>query len=350
LPTLGREQLLHRILIWLVLYTTIISVFNLAYSGNITLADMSAVGGGTIPGQISVYNQGMNTGGTYIESANTASGTSVTGIDFTTGSPIDPNITTLIGGTWTVVGGTGLMLTGLPAFGIDPILNPSVVLVRNAQSVNGVYTINAKVDNSNAGGSFYVYPRFITGYSGSDLKVVFASDGIHIKKFPLYLGIFDNGDDYLYPMTGAQSATGSTITTKLTEAVSTKNENTPDYTAQLTVIKDGSTLFTTSVRSILPGNNINDQVRHGGIGSDTINFVVMGFPGTHVLDTSATIISGTNPAANDPLSSASNVLTLFLTALGVTSGALVPFWLWAIIGLPCLAVLVFIYLEVLRGD
>ena len=318
---------------------------NLAAAGSITIGAVSgAVSGGTGVSGSSTLT------GSYTEGANTAAGISITSIDYTTAPQVNQNITTLIGGQWTLTAGTGLVLTSVPF--LPGALNPSAVILRNAKSVGTIYTENVIVDNSLSGGDFYIFPRFIDGYSGSDLKVIFSSDGVHLKKFPLSYGVLDAGDDYFYPMPGASTtiAGGSTITTILTESVSTSASNTPDYTSQLIVKKDGVTLFTTNARAILPGNNINDMVRHGGAGSDSINFVVKGFTTTPILDTSATIISGSGAGASlNPLDAAAGFLGLLGAAFGLSQSAIVPWWLWLIVGAPCLAVMSLIYLEILRG-
>lgn len=346
---MGREELFFKILIFFAVITAITSVLNISAAGTITLGDVSSVvsGGGpdAIPGQFAATGRTSP----YMEGANTANGTVLTGIDFTTISVINQNVTTLIGGPWTLSSGQGLILTGLPV--LPGTLNPSAVIVRNARSTGGNYTTNVLVDNA-GDGDFYVFPRFIDGYSGSDLKVVFASDGVHVKKFPLNYGILDAGDDYFYSLSGSQNTIygGSIITTNLTETVSTAPSNIPDYTSVLEVSKDGLHLFTIYARSILPGNNINDMVRHGGAGSDTINFIVKGFPNTPVLDTSETIISGSVSGASlDPLAAAGAFLGLIGAIFGLTDAAIVPFWLWAIVGLPCIATLIFMYIEIARG-
>jgi len=342
---LPREELFFRILIFFALFTLVTGVVNLAASGSITIRDVSAA----VSSGVGVSGT-TNLAGTYTEGANTASGTSITGIDFTTIPQINQNVTTLIGGPWTLTSGQGLKLTGLPL--LPGALNPSAVILRNAQSVNGIYTENVLIDNSMSGGDFYLFPRFIDGYSGSDLKVVFSSDGVHVKKFPLVWGFIDAGDDYFYPMPGASTtlAGGSTITTALTESVSSSPSNIPDYTAKLTVSKDGVTLFTTTARAILPGNNINDMVRHGGAGSDSQNFIVKGFASTPILDTSASIISGSlGGASMNPSDAPAGFLSLVGAAFGVNQAAIVPWWLWLIVGGPCLAVMSLIYIEILRG-
>lgn len=345
----SREELFLKIMVWFSVCTAIVGLFNMAAAGQITLGSF---GVDTIPGQITVGTSGTGSGGGgYTEGANTANGTVVSGVDFTTATVINQNITTTLGGTWILENGVGLVLTTLPWFPGD--LDPSAVIARNVRSTDGVYTVNALINNI-PGTSFYVFPRYISGYSGSDIKIVFAVDGIHIKKFPLSFGFLDAGDDYFYPLANAQATLsgGSTITTQLREAVSSSPSNTPDYTAVLTVSKDGSELFTTNVRSILPGNNINDMVRHGGAGSDSINFIIKGFPNTNMLDTAETIYSGSlvySTGGVNPLDAIAQFLAMIGIITGLSNTAAVPFWLWAILtGCP-IATLIYMNLELLRG-
>lgn len=338
----GREEMFWKILVFFAITSAMFSIFNLSASNQITL---ETFGSDTLPGQTIT---GISVTEGYVEGANTANGTILTNIDFTTATSLNPNVTTIIGGPWTLTAGTGLVLTGLPI--LPGTINPSAVIVRNGQSTGQVYTTNVKIVNLYAH-DFYVFPRYITGYSGSDLKVVFSYDGIHIKKFPLLYGLFDNGDDYFYPLSNSEltSEEGSVITTQLTETVSTQISNTPDYLSTLVVSKDGSPLFSVAVRSILPGANINDQVRHGGAGSDATGFVVMGFPNTPVLDTSTSIISGSQGTMN-ALTLAGNLLGLLATVFGFTPNSAIPWWLWAIVGIPCLTTLALIYIEIARGN
>jgi len=350
----GDSILFHRIMVFFAVYLCIISVVNLANSGAIGPDEIASAMGSGVPGDVGSPwgSVGGASGGRYIEGANTANGTVSSGVDFTTASSVNQNITTTLGGTWTLENGVGLVLTSLPWFPGD--LNPSVVIARNVRSSGGIYTVNVLVDNA-AGGSFYVFPRYISGYSGSDLKVVFASDGVHIRKFPLTFGILSAGDDYFYPMANAQATPsgGSTITTQLTETVSSTTSNVPDSTSILTVSKDGSTLFTTNVRSILPGNNINDMVRHGGAGSDNVNFVVKGFPDTPMLDTLETIISGSvqySPGSVDPFAAIAGFLSLIGVAMGFVGDPLLPAWFNMIVIGSCSATLGYLYLKMIRGN
>jgi hypothetical protein len=349
--TMGREQTFFKILVFFAVVTVVTGILNGANSG---LIDINALGNGNFDNNIALQTGIAPMGSSaYTEGSNSAQGSTSTGIDLTSVSSINENLITRIGGPWTLYSGSGLILTGLP-FGAGT-LNPSVVVLRNVQTTSGVYSVTYKVSNP-TGADFYIFPRFIDGYSGSDLKVVFSSDGIHVKKFPLAYGFFDNGDDYYTAIPNIQNTqyTGSLITTTLTETVSTTITNTPDYTSLLTVQKDGVTVINNlPVRSILPGANINDQVRHGGVGADELGFTAMGFENTHQTDTNASFISGDSVTVSQ-VQNAWDIAGMFLFGVsaifGMTSSAVVPFWLWSIIAIPCITTLGFIYLELARGN
>lgn len=349
---LPREELFFRILIFFALFSIVATVLNLAAipagtAGGITINDFaSAVTGGT--GVDISGISGTVGGGAYQEGANTGAGIILGGLDFSTALTINQNVTTLVGGQWTLTAGQGLVLTSLPLF--PGTLNPSAIILRNVQSVGNVYTVNALVDNSVAGGDFYLFPRYIFGYSAYDLKVVFAADGVHLKKFPLNYGLLDAGDDYFYPMPGASTTIsgGSTIKTVLTEVTATRIGAVPEMTSTLEVSKDGAVLFTVPCRSIYPGDVSNDKVRHGGAGSDYQNFVVKGFPSTPLLSTQESITSNAGSLI-DPLSAVGMFLNLLGAAFGVSQAAVVPWWLWAIVGVPCVTTMSLIYIEIWRG-
>lgn len=349
---LPREELFFRILLFFAVFSIIALALNLAAipagaSGSITINDFaSAVSGINGVGLAGVAD--TVGGGSYQESANTAHGILLTGLDFTTATAINQNVTTLIGGQWTLTAGQGLILTTTPL--ISGVFNPSAIILRNVQSSGNVYTVNSLIDNSVAGGDFYVFPRYIFGYSAYDLKVIFASDGVHIKKFPLTYGILDAGDDYFYPMPGASNTIpgGSNIATALTEVTATRIGAVPEMTSNLAVSKDGVLLFSVPVRSIYPGDVSNDKVRHGGAGSDYKNFVVKGFPSTPMLSTQESLTSNEGSLIN-PLSAIGMFLNLLGAAFGVSQAAVVPWWLWAIVGTPCITTMSLIYIEIWRG-
>lgn len=342
---LPREELFFKILIFFAVFTAVSGVLNVAASGTVTIKDMgTAVSGGasgSIPGQVIVVEGAT---GAYIEGADTGSGAVLGGIDFTTAPIINQNVTSLLKGTWTLVPGKGLVLTALNWW--PTVFPQNVILIKNVQSTAGIYTVEYLVDTTESGGDFWVTPRWMQdAASTQSLIVVFASDGVHIKN-PLSWGLTDAGDYYFYPLPGASTtiAGGSTITTQLTEVVSAGSS--VDYTSTLIVSKDGAVLFTKNVVSIVQGPLV--KIIHGGAGSNNVNFVIKEIT-TPLLDNSLQSLSGPAKWTNDPLDILGNFFGLIGAILGLTNQSVVPFWLWCIVGLPCIAVLTLIGVEILRG-
>lgn len=329
-------------MVWFSVCTAIVGLFNMAAAGQITLANFSV---DEIPGQITVgTSQGIGTGSAYTEAANTATGSNLSGIDFTTETVLNPNITYTKGiGTWTLVNGKGLVLTSSPLNLINGIY------LTNVMSVGNTYTVNAKINNNEAGGDFTIYPRYASGTLREDVKLVFSSDGIHLKKSDITFGLLDPGDDYFYPMPNARDTIsgGSTITTILTEI---PTADVFGRTSPLTVIKDGNVLFNITVSSLYSLPYSNWVTRHGGVESGTQNFIVMGFPNTQIKDTAAELYSGSGAAEQlNPMGAIGQFLALVGIIMGLAGNAPVPFWLWAILtGCP-IATLIYMNLELLRG-
>ena len=357
---LPREELFFRVLIFFALFSAVAGILNVASSGSITINDMGlAVSGGYqggIPGQFGAAQSGSG----YTEGANTAAGIPLAGIDFTTAPEGNHNITIMEGwGTWTLTGGQGLILTSTgPLSGLG-VQGTNAIYINNVQSVGTTYTVNTKIDNSVAGGNFGIYARNYLMNNENDLKLVFSSDGIHLKKSEIYLYLGDSGDDYFYPLPNAQNTIsgGSTITTVLTEVAAVKPMGASpnqEMTSLLTVSKDGVQLFTVNVRSVAGGTISNQEIDHAGVETEYQGFILKGFPSTPTLDTSENIISGTNVDQNtainqNPLAAIGSFWALVAGAMGLSNQSVVPFWLWCIVGLPCIAVLTLIGIEILRG-
>lgn len=349
----GREELFLRILIFFAVFTGIIGVINLAASGAVTSATLSnAISGGGINNAIQGQMYSVNPQAPFKEGANTATGIAITGIDFTTLPAIDINTTILSSGMWALVPGRGLVLEAAPFLGAT-----ETVHLRNVQSVGNVYTVNYLIDNSEAGGDWHIYPRsYFSSLTVYDLDVSFEQDGIHIKDLlnPINF-IVPGGDIYFYPLPGARDtiAGGSTITTTLTEIPATQTVGMLQPNSQtsiLSITKDGINLFTTKVASAEPGTISNDDIRHGGVGSNSGNFILKGIPSTNMLSTQDTVLSNTGGITpTDPLSAFGSFLSLVSAAMGIGGQGLIPIWLSAIILLPALAVLILIGIEILRG-
>jgi hypothetical protein len=336
-----REQVAGMILTYFVLASFLVGYINLtAASGD--FVDIGS--GAAIPHEVVFSSLGLSPGSTSASQSYTQ-GT----------SGFSSNIT-ILSGTWVLTQGVGYVLTG------TAFLQPSVVAMMNVQSQNGIYTVNSLVSNP-TNQPFYVFARYITGYSGSDIKIVFASDGVHIPKFPLTFGVLDAGDDYFYPLPNAQQTLsgGSTITTILTDTVSSQTSNNPDYSSTLVVQKDGVTLFQITTRSMLPGYTTSAMTKYAAAGSDAVGFAVEGFPNTNVLDTSALVVSGTTGnnildgiynawfSVLGGLSTVGKVMAIFGAALGFAQTAVVPAWLSAILLAPAAAVLILIALSYFPG-
>ncbi len=342
----GDSILFHRIVAFFAIYMCITSVVNLANSGSIGPEQIALAMGSGAPGEVNTPFAAIGgEGGGYTEGANIAAGNNLTGIDFTTETMLNPNITYTKGiGTWTLVNGKGLVLTSSPLNLVNGIY------LSNVMSVGNTYTLNAKINNNEAGGDFTVYPRYAYGTAREDVKLVFASDGVHLKKADITYGLIDPGDEYFYPMPNARDTLsgGSTITTILTE---TPTGDVFGKTSPLTVIKDGTTLFNIMVSSpySLPYSNL--ILRHGGVESSTQNFIVMGFPNTELKDTSVELYSGSDVAEQmNATGSIGQFLALLGTALGFTGSSLIPIWFNTIVIGSCTITLSYLYLKMIRGN
>lgn len=205
---------------------------------------------------------------------------------YTTASGYDPNNTypmddALHGyGTWTQ-DSTGYHLTATGSlFGGDPIL-----LLNGVLPTNNIYTVTYVIDNS-PNGEFYITPRrtLANAQTELDIRLVFAADGIHIKKYPAPLPFFGNSDLYFitYPNAQDTKAGGSEYVVVFDEELN-----------QVTVWKDGISMFAMSglpdeIQTYMgqpePGGAApgeTDDVRmgmgfyYGGVGSREVGFNVI---------------------------------------------------------------------------
>lgn len=93
------------------------------------------------------------------------------------------------------------------------------------------------------------------------------------------------------------------------------------------------------------------MLKYGGVGSNTIGFIFHGTTNTPQSQTSSTL---SPESIIDSILSAVQIAGMFFDGLAVVFGmsesAVVPFWLWSIIALPCLSTLAFIGIEIVRGN
>jgi hypothetical protein len=362
MATEGREQMFFKILVFFAIITAVTGFFNLADPTDPKIS-LGNLGVETIPGQVVVGTHVP--GGSYSDEITTATGPHIAGWDYTTADPINSNVTVLTGlNTWDKTT-DGLVLTS-PLGWIS--LGENGIYLKNVVPTEGnTYTVNYLVDNPNSG-DFSIYPRSqisnMPGDTGFAIHLLFQSDGIHVRSSPLALNSFV--DDYFYGDANIKNTIpgGSTYTTILVESQATGPGSGFEMGSTLTVIKDGNVLFTEKVASILSSPTLNSEVFRAGITTSNLGFTFKGFPSTETVDTAQAIVSGStqqNLISSDPLTQIANFivslfsaavgfLTIIAQVLGLTQNALVPFWLWAIIALPCLATLILIYIEILRGN
>jgi len=170
-------------------------------------------------------------------------------------------------GTWTQ-DATGYHLTQTGSlFGGDPIL-----LLNGIVPESNVYTVTYVIDNT-PNGEFYITPRrtLANAQTEIDIRLVFASDGIHIKDYPV--GLFGAGDLFFisYPQAQDTKTGGSTFEVIFNEALN-----------QVTVWKDGVSLFAQTGlpdEGVIVGEKEETQrgigLYYGGVGSREVGFTVI---------------------------------------------------------------------------
>lgn len=163
-------------------------------------------------------------------------------------------------GTWTQ-DGTGYHLTASGSlFGGDPIL-----LINGVVPDNKVYTVTYVINNA-PNGEFYITPRrtLANAQTAIDIRLVFAQDGVHIKKYPV--PFLSNDDLYFISAPGVQDTIGGGSEY---EVIWNEGLN------QVTVWKDGYSIFSMSglpdEGQIAAGNGLY----FGGVGSRNVGFNVI---------------------------------------------------------------------------
>lgn len=210
-------------------------------------------------------------------------GVSMTGQDFTNTSGYEENVTWAAGagaffgeyGEWTQTDGVGYVLTDDNGWFQDT----PMLIIDDIIKTNGVTTVNYLIDNVH-NEDFIITPRYLgAGHTINDIRVTFSSDGIHIAKYPDYF-IFPS-DLYFEPYGGIQDTTGSNnygYNAALFTTVLDENTN------NLKIYKDAVlVLDQNNVPSIDPQTAMsNTGVYYGGVGSNSIDFTVVGLPDTSI--------------------------------------------------------------------
>jgi hypothetical protein len=307
---LGREQLFYRILVFFAVFTAFTGLLNLSQSGQITLGDL---GNGYVPGQAAVD----------MTSISSASGTTVIDQVYTSSTGYLPNLTIVAtnafsGDTWTRSDGVGYEVSYIPVTGNQQ----AYISVKGLKPENGIYDATYHIYNQFQDHPFYI---LLAGSSFSS-----SVSGLYVK--------YDQQGVYL-----VNSFAKTTIINSL------QFQNANQGTTYRTVYNSATATVQIYIDGSYAGELKDNSASAGGIG-DVQCGMAADYTGLQLSEIDGKF---TIPLVNDPITAllapATALFSMFLTVFGLTSNTAVPFWIWAIVGLPCIATLVLIYLELARG-
>lgn len=336
-----KEQLFVIILTFFAIWTGLVGVVNLAGTGDITLDNWGAISGGTISGQISPD----------LSSSMSASSAQLTGQDYTNSAGYNSNISktgfdAFGDGTWNQIDGTGYVVQSLGLLTGDATLT-----IDGVQGSNNVYTVSYFINNP-TGADFSIYPRSVmAGHNketSTTLELDFRSDGLHYKN-QWNPPIIDPGDAFYLPYPGLSTLTGSEIKVVLDE-----------NNRILTVYKDGIMLCSISGIRQVSGADQGFGIYYGTVQTKKIGFIVQ------KINTKISYTAGAGSYTStgiwfidaiigtfDAIKQAANTLAQFglliAKIVGLSTSPVIPFWAWAPIGLPLIAVLIYMALQLWRG-
>jgi hypothetical protein len=334
MPQTGREQLFMKILVFFAVITAITGVFNLCNANSLSLGDFgSSDYMQTIPGQ-SVPNLGV------ASTAVTSSGSTFGTQDYTTSTGYNHNITKvgsdlISGDTWTRSDGIGYESVYIPASGL-PL---AFIDLAGASPINNVYDVTYHIQNQFGNEPFYtlISGSEVGGGQISGFYVGYDSNGIYAVNIN---DVYNHLSSSSFPY----ASSGTTI------------QSLYDFQqGTVTIIIDGTTAGTltglsyggTSAGS---GAASNSGVYYAGMAASHWGLQLSSVDGTFILSQPFDFWSDMLSKINGLVIFGTQFLSLLGSMIGLTSNALVPFWLWAIIAIPCLATLVLIYIEIARGD
>lgn len=308
--TMGREQLFYRILVFFAVFTAFTGLLNLAQTGQITLGSF---GNGYVPGQ-AVPQIGLFTS------------TPPTNIqDYTTDTGYVHNMTVietnLFGDLWTRSDGVGY--TSGSAFTSNQAVYLSIL---SAVTQNGIYDNTYNVINSDP--QTVIYTPLYAAVDGSGFAsgtfVRFDNNGISLVKSNEY--VFDTPFNSIsFPSANM----GRALNVKYNPS-----------TGIAVVVIDGATGGSLTVP---PPPDYLSVRSYAGLATSKSGVVISSVTGSFQILQLHNLIT-------DTLAAVTEFVTMLGAIFGLSSSALVPFWVWAIIGLPCIATLTLISLELARGN
>jgi hypothetical protein len=337
----SKEHLFMLILIFFASYTAFVGLCNEASSGGITLSELSSLGfGNTVPGQI--------TPAVGASSNALGSPTLISVEDFTnsTGYNKSTIVTQAMNGyfalwnPWTQQDNVGYVLTNNLGFGTS-----GHFAVIGVQENNGVYDATYYINNSvnspsnldisqygyNAQAKFSAQSISVSEGTASGVKTIGLASanqyGNLISGLSMVETIYNPTTESLtINLNGGTNNGGSTLTTTLDSIIGPATQNVPPYIfAGVEAYTNGFT-----VQKIV----VPVQTQSGGTVAATTGFAPL----------DAIIQAGSNL-----LSAMAQFAAMLSVFFGLTSSAVVPFWIWGIFAIPQIGTLVYMGLELARG-
>lgn len=313
-------------MVFFAVVTAFTAIINLASTGAVTLGDM---GSGNymqnLPGQVS---PNINSGASNA-AQNIIQGTVQ---DYTTATGYDANFTKV--STELIAGDMFIRSDGI---GYDSIytalFDPKLAYLDliGVIPVNNVYDVTYHVYNQFEDSPFYTLigasetgNGFVSGFFVKyDMAGISAVNNVALES-PLQFIAYPYASD------------GQTIETKFNPVAKTVDVYIDNNFA--------GTLTDWTYGGVSP--QAGEGSYNGGVAASGPGLQV------HEIDSKFQIIKGTTANTIDfnIISSIAGFFSMIGSMLGLTTNALIPFWLWACMGIPCLAALVLIGIEVVRGD
>jgi hypothetical protein len=313
-------QVFLLILVFLAAWTGIVGVINMASSGEITMDTLGSMTG-TIPGQVNfdVSNpyESQTINPQYDQ-------------DYTNSTGYSDNITVLLGGTalgpmWTQADGVGYTCMNIPFW---PLFQPAELGLLDVLPTDNVYDVQYSL-TPNGVPNFYTMVYSVGTTNGLFIK--YDTTGLSLVTLgPLGMSSPIN---YL-PSAGANTA--SQIETKYNTAANT-----------ITVLIGGSEVGTFS-NVPLPSVGLDyPGISYGGVATYHTGISVQKM---HGLFSSVSDLAQNN---DNPLSAIGSAFSQFMkiiaAAMGLSNQAIIPAGVWAVLGIPCIATLIYLGLKLLRG-
>lgn len=323
----GREEMFWKIMVFFAVVTAITAIFNLATSEVLTIHNFGD--NGVLTGQVVPNFNLPNLPGNSNNSLFTEQ-------DYTYASGYNLNTTIIAGGgislgpLWTQADGIGMTLTNLPIFPPPPF-SSSYLMIKGAIPTNNNYTVTYTMGSQGIDFNTIVYR---TNPEDHGVFIKFDSTGAHLRN-----EIFNIEDIYYQ---GANNA--HTIKTEF---------NTLQKSVDLWI--DGNYIDRFYQ---LPGLAAQYQpypdTFYAGVFSDQYNVVVEKIE-TKIQQQAVSDDPGLvgsilySLGLREMANMLKSLISIFGAMLGLTSNPAVPFWLWAIVALPCVGTLYFMYIEIARG-